>query len=982
MPKHDFRKTLMIGLGGSGQLVLVHLKRMFLDAYGIVPPSIKLLALDADSSPVTITSEVSEKRYALDPEEFVHLKVEDPKRFIETMVGKWFVKPLPAGSIGDGAGAIRQVGRLSLFFHLDELRHRFDKLIANLNSMDLKARMADAGFNLSEKTEEIYVCGSLAGGTGSGTFLDVGILLRDQMPKADIHGCFLLNWIYRNKAFAHRVSGNVYAALCELDNLQSIKFGAPGFVPYKVVYGNRTIEVKEPPYTLFHLIDGCNEIGQNIDDVQRLCDVVASSIFLSTGVMGRPVTSAVDNLKAHISVSSPQLWGGRYARYSSLGVSSLYYPARELHRLEAAECALNLCRFALGASENETPPDEKAVTGSMETFFNGSEISRTTVRNLVCPSRPEVNFQVEKYEIEDREFPDSLKLKWEDEQKAVAARLDRIYESSGSTKVNEKRSLLAGYLDNMQKDVSQRTAFLRDWVKAASEKINSWDMEAAKEAATLAQDIENKKKSAEDLLGKAAKAFHIPFVGGARKNAAEEFGKAAEDHLKAIAQKKLLDFERQCYKSLQDALSTARPPVVPAGSQISKALTETETKLRKRLNRELKTLSNLQKDPTRVLIGGGKIVIVNERKHKLQDPALLPEAYGDFVRTVKISRPEDYLAIHSENPERLVSVFLEYTEKELEEISKVGIQQAMGVLARKESDVEAYYAKQFDDLFRLSSALWSYTTGLLNEARSPQYAWIINIGFPEAEEGETVFGKAIANVKPKYKISYDISLTTTGDPYTISLLRFAAALPLYFVNGLRESRDKYLEEITPTYHIDSYFEMNVPDLFPEDDLNNVALRVLGMAIVPCISVIHDQKLVKGHGHKFTCDADIVRRLNNDEPLQWWLFRDMYAMVKDTYNPKSTNNLLDILIRLLHEKVDPMLRDAAGKAELRQGIREYIDTVKSKLESRDFTRLISARLTYREVQALEEFLRHMDLEAYITGRGVERHEAMHFTRMGN
>lgn len=356
MANTEFRRTLIIGLGGSGQQILVHLKRMFMDTFGTIPPSIKLLALDTDSARVRITSGLSDKEYTLDSEEYFHLKVENPQDFIPGMVAKWFVEPVPVGAITNGAGAIRQNGRLAFFSNLDKIQPRFDKLLTGLKDMDLPRRMREAGFTLSENTEEIYVCGSLAGGTGSGTFLDVGILLRKAMPNAVIHGFFLLNWIYRNKAFAFRVGGNVYAALSELDDLQSISYGTPGFVPYEVKYGEDTIRVTSPPYTLFHLIDGRNEIGQNIDDVQRLCDVVANGIFLSTGIMGKPVTSAVDNLLSHINVAKPRIWGGRYARYSSLGVSSMYYPARELHRQAAAQGALNLCQMALGVAEKEPPP--------------------------------------------------------------------------------------------------------------------------------------------------------------------------------------------------------------------------------------------------------------------------------------------------------------------------------------------------------------------------------------------------------------------------------------------------------------------------------------------------------------------------------------------------------------------------------------------------------------------------------------------------
>ena len=57
----EYRRILLIGLGGSGQLILMHVKRLFLDTYGIVPPSVKLLSLDTDSARITMRSAVSQE---------------------------------------------------------------------------------------------------------------------------------------------------------------------------------------------------------------------------------------------------------------------------------------------------------------------------------------------------------------------------------------------------------------------------------------------------------------------------------------------------------------------------------------------------------------------------------------------------------------------------------------------------------------------------------------------------------------------------------------------------------------------------------------------------------------------------------------------------------------------------------------------------------------------------------------------------------
>src|SRR6185295_8905906 len=100
MPNPEFRKIVMIGLGGSGQLIVTHLKRLFMDTYGMVPPSIRLLCLDTDVAPMILRSNVGDRQYKLDQDEFLYLKVSDPADFIknDATVRGWYAQQrVPVG---------------------------------------------------------------------------------------------------------------------------------------------------------------------------------------------------------------------------------------------------------------------------------------------------------------------------------------------------------------------------------------------------------------------------------------------------------------------------------------------------------------------------------------------------------------------------------------------------------------------------------------------------------------------------------------------------------------------------------------------------------------------------------------------------------------------------------------------------------------------------------------------------------------------
>ena len=48
MTQHVIKRTLYVGLGGTGMAALLNTKKMFVDTYGEVPPMIGFLGIDTD----------------------------------------------------------------------------------------------------------------------------------------------------------------------------------------------------------------------------------------------------------------------------------------------------------------------------------------------------------------------------------------------------------------------------------------------------------------------------------------------------------------------------------------------------------------------------------------------------------------------------------------------------------------------------------------------------------------------------------------------------------------------------------------------------------------------------------------------------------------------------------------------------------------------------------------------------------------------
>lgn len=983
----EFRRTLLIGLGGAGQNIVMNVKRCFFDAYGVLPPSIKVLCLDTDVAQLQLRSRVSDRTYHLEPDEFMHLKVPDPRQYIDSgsAAGSWYVKPLPVGAIANGAGAVRQNGRLGLFYHIVEFRRRIDHLVAELLDPQLPAHMdharaeldATTDFDLSNRDPEVFVCGSLAGGTGSGTVVDVGILLRDALPQALIQGCFVLDWPYRNKAFAARVRGNVYAALSEIDNLQSLMYGAADFVPYTVRYADKSIEVRDPPYSLFHLIDGRNEVGQNIDDVGQLCEAVATAVFLSASSMADQINSVVDNLLTHINLSQPRVWKGRYARYSSLGVSSIYYPARELQRLLTAESALRLCAAAIAEIESGVVASNNAVpvaAGDPRQQEVGDFLvrhgldRRETIRDGVCPCFPDFTFTVEPFEISD---PTLLKTKADGELANCETMVKEAAEGDGRVFVEAKLDVLGQKLATIRTDEKLTTAARRAWLQALIDRLMDWDKETANELSTATARVTDRAAAVSAQLEIVLAARYFPIFGGPRKSAAEHLAELVLEWLRASLAKSRLDQERRFYAAALERIQRSMPQPVKA-SEVSAPLLEAERRLRGRLRLAQECFDQVKSLKTQVLVGHGDIVVLPEGKS-----IALAESqtvnYAEFKTERDVHTVERYLEIERTHEGGIAAFLSEHCAQKLAYLTEVGVHEALETVGAHRGSAEDYLRARIDDLFRLSAPLWSFNRSRLTEVQSLQYDRIVNLGVYEQAMGREQYEEYVGAAKAKYHLQSDHTFSTTGDPHRIWLLAFAAALPVYFLSDLERSKERYEEEITPTYHIDPEFEMNAPDIFPTDAVANRVLRVLGMAIVRGIDVLSDEKLPKGH--KFTCSLDSVRALNFGDPKIWapggpgasgTSFRDMYLEVVHTYDSRTSTNLLDLITAALRARVAELPPD-----QLRRLIGEHIERLRRKLEQRDFSKLYSARLTYREVKALEEFLSPrryaMDLDRYLEGK---------------
>lgn len=284
------RSALIVGLGGTGQWVLTYLKKNLMESNdGVMPDNVKLLCFDnMPQASVSTYVAASKERgegvkvgsVALETNtEFFHLGG-DMREIGERLTGSneanrkslqhidsWFdaqhwMQVLPRSSwvLSAGASQLRQFGRLGLF---QDLTNPGQSKI--WNRIDVAARTLER--NLGGDRLEIVVVGSFAGGTGSGMFIDIALLLRERTKQVDslIRGYFALPRVFDQNP-DEELKARSFAAWRELNRFMAVSNEFP--MPTQIYNpGDKRLQIHKFNHRLYdacYLVDG-KRAGKRID---------------------------------------------------------------------------------------------------------------------------------------------------------------------------------------------------------------------------------------------------------------------------------------------------------------------------------------------------------------------------------------------------------------------------------------------------------------------------------------------------------------------------------------------------------------------------------------------------------------------------------------------------------------------------------------------------------------------------------------------
>jgi tRNA U34 5-methylaminomethyl-2-thiouridine-forming methyltransferase MnmC len=322
------RPTLIIGCGGTGQRILTNLKLILQTRYGDAwQQRIRLLAFDTTDETFQLQGSNGLIKLEAGAEFFdigdvpvsSIIRNIDSQTAIKERLGSVLAK-LPAGVMRSGSKQLRSLGLMALLWNHPTVNEQIRKALWQLADRNQEKEMLNQqqGINL-------FICGSLVGGTGSGAILDLAYLTRNAFTDLGTQAefCHITGVGLLPQAF-HGIKGpnmlpNTGAFLQELNHLM-VKGTFQARYP-----DGRMINSREAPFDLFYVIDGVDQSGRTWADLYAVCGMAAQGIYLQMGTqLGRKGENAFDNLDEVLSGVTDD---GQGTFLGSLGKGDLLFDA-------------------------------------------------------------------------------------------------------------------------------------------------------------------------------------------------------------------------------------------------------------------------------------------------------------------------------------------------------------------------------------------------------------------------------------------------------------------------------------------------------------------------------------------------------------------------------------------------------------------------------------------------------------------------------
>lgn len=357
-----YKRTLFVGIGGAGNATLSILKQKIKDANnGKIPGQVKFLLIDTNATELTNLRDFN-------CNEKICVAVRDPyQRYMKDQgtATHAFIPDRNTPSLlalERGAGQIRSNGHFAIIEnqYSNKLMRIFRERADELENIDIQSDTLERDPKI-----EVRLVFSLAGGTGSGSFLPIATLLR-----AAIKHCELTAYIYSathyerivEKSAKKTVMQNAYAALAEVDYMMHFGMKDRRYEPIKFNFGpheTQQVEQTNRPFEEVYYIDKhtamplSNSIEFAYNELARMQQNTAEVMHIASTNIISAHTGVVDNVRQKIMEGQFNV-DDKFAWISGVGLAELY-----LNRLNKND--EKLIHSSLNAIEARTDTDTQIL---------------------------------------------------------------------------------------------------------------------------------------------------------------------------------------------------------------------------------------------------------------------------------------------------------------------------------------------------------------------------------------------------------------------------------------------------------------------------------------------------------------------------------------------------------------------------------------------------------------------------------------------
>ena len=899
-----FRPTVVIGLGGTGFHTLVRLKKRFIETYGAVPPIVRFLSIDT-----TENAEGQGAQGDLDHNETFVLQVNNPGSLVNNgtnpHLDEWWPTEIPTQAIIAGAGQVRARGRLALFARAGDIFRKIGQAVDDVRNFRNMKEMHSDQFRVSERAGvEVHIVGSLAGGTGSGTFLDIAFMTRDIVgaEQSNFTGIFLLPGLFTRYSGVALVKPNAYGALKEIEHFSTARHAT------QINYGARVVTVNRPPFDLIYLLDCQNEQGRVVNNQNDLHGLIADGMYVQIGSqIGVDAGNAVDNIKTQIA-TAPRV-KGRSPQYCSFGVASLAMPSFDSLMFEDAK------RLVIEDLLNGAVPDAE-IEEEVQRFIDANRLREDEADQVI-------EFLSQREGGGQLRFPMPLgQLKFDNKALTTIKNLHTVHRSRAERQIAQA---IGANFDTLR-DGSMSA--INAWWEAAVNRVNGFTraerffekLQAKLEWYRNMMDAEAKDertklkalsfKSAEDQITEAVGSFfrretHI-------KTACEVYGGMVDRESELTVLVARLEKAAELYSTLHAK---------------TQSILDNCYRIRENLNAARKQFEQQHLDALNTR-GASRLF---EQVVPFEPGDQRPKVTGDDFVKWYIDQHGSLAQWSGSKAAEVHSDIAEFVAKKYEPLTSLTMDD---ILRRTNPEEVSQELKRLD---ALAVPLWRYDVGRIPVVNQGVINEFYHYGVADAET--TIFKDA------KYKAGIprgnsEASMVSTRDPRRIVLFKVKTGIPLFALAEIDEMERAYLDpNKVISCQLDKRWQ-ELPNLIPSNT-DGEALRWFSIAQAP-----EPFGFIKRDGAWYSMKSKTGRRVDDNlvslgqgRVPAYVSFEKSRELVQE-----AEETILTIVKREGASRVIPILRDYS-QALSKQMSGAVEPAVKDQVEN--------------EILAIEDYVRRME-----------------------